>query len=132
MQPKLIIMRGLPGSGKSFYVQQNYPDATVCSADSYFIGADGVYRFDRRDLRQAHEDCREKARLAMLRGDQVVVIDNTNIQRWEFEPYLKMAHIFGYVVEELCLVADPDRCAERNVHGVPLETINAMARRFEK
>jgi predicted kinase len=35
---KLIILRGLPGSGKTTLVRKEWPNAAVCSADSYFYG----------------------------------------------------------------------------------------------
>jgi hypothetical protein len=53
----VIVCRGLPGAGKSTYVATLSPGAVVCSADSYFVGPDGAYRFDPAKLGQAHEAC---------------------------------------------------------------------------
>lgn len=57
----VIIMRGVPGSGKSTYVRNRYPEARVVSADRYFTDpATGEYRFDaskrgaRSVLRRVH------------------------------------------------------------------------------
>ena len=53
---RCIIMRGLPGSGKSTRARQHVAAAagagsTVCSADDYFVAlGGGKYRFDPRQL----------------------------------------------------------------------------------
>ena len=44
----MFIMRGVPGSGKSTLakrIQKQYPEAVKCSADDFFIDADGIYRW---------------------------------------------------------------------------------------
>lgn len=34
---RCVITRGLPGSGKSTYIKNNYPDVVACSADNAFM-----------------------------------------------------------------------------------------------
>ena len=55
----LILVRGLPGSGKTtlaIKLAAAYPGAACLSADNYFTDAlTGEYRFDSAQLEQAHE-----------------------------------------------------------------------------
>jgi tRNA uridine 5-carbamoylmethylation protein Kti12 len=59
---QVFILRGLPGSGKSYYAQ-NLADelATadesqylICSTDDYFLNEQGEYHFDKFKLPQYH------------------------------------------------------------------------------
>ena len=59
----MVVMRGLPGSGKSTVVStitRVYPHAVVCSADHYFMN-DGKYEYSSSRLKSAHLQCQDKA-----------------------------------------------------------------------
>tara|TARA_R100000664_G_C2743405_1_gene131599 strand:+ start:755 stop:1219 length:465 start_codon:yes stop_codon:yes gene_type:complete len=138
---KLIIMRGLPGSGKTHYLNEKYGwqvwdfGAAVCSADDFFYNEDGEYNFVRWKIGQAHEACKTKAFNAMRLGFPKVCISNTNVCRWEYELYVRMGRHFGYEVEIVNLFdagLTDEELAERNVHGVPVEAIAAMRARYEQ
>jgi predicted kinase len=72
----------------------------------------------------------------MKLGVDLILVDNTNTQKWEYQPYLDMAYAFKYDTEEIIVGSLDDdsllEYAERNEHGVPLEAIQRMANRFEK
>ena len=131
----MVIMRGLPGSGKSTVTETfRCQGFAVCSADDFFM-VGGEYRFDRARLKDAHDACFEKARRAVATG-RPVVIDNTNIRRRDFARYIALAEEYGYRVTELTVgrPTDPafaELCAKRNVHRVPRNTILRMSREFE-
>jgi predicted kinase len=133
---RLIILRGLPGSGKSTVakeLQGGVPTRVICSADDFFVH-DGVYKFDAKLLRAAHEYCRNKAFAAMISRMSVVIIDNTNTQKWEYKDYIQFATEHGYKVETIKVgnLTDLDLYYSRNVHGVPREALERMAARFEE
>jgi hypothetical protein len=87
----LIIMRGVPGSGKSYLAHQLKGGGVVFSTDDYFINYQGQYIFDRNQLGIAHEWNQKRANEALKAGANPVVIDNTNLEAWEMQPYITMA-----------------------------------------
>ena len=137
---KLIIMRGLPGSGKSTWIANNLKgkDAVICSADSFFM-RDGHYNFKPWLIGKAHEKCKARAFTAMSRGTDTVVIDNTNTQHWEYELYELFAYAMNYKVAIVNMHKGqaPPQCMwqtyeDRNIHGVPYDAIAKMAQRWER
>jgi predicted kinase len=131
---KLILIRGLPGAGKSD--MSRLFDGPTFAADDFFYGrGDGQYDFDPRLLPQAHQSCQERTRKALSSGgSSVVVVTNTFSQRWELEPYLRMADELG----ARCSVVDlfdggltNSELAARGLHGVPVEGIQVMRSRWE-
>lgn len=140
---KLYILRGVSGSGKSTKAKELVAEQErrgnsylVCSADEFFVNKrSGEYEFDPKKLRQAHSWCKTRAELAMELGLEVVVIDNTNTQKWEYQPYVELAEEHGYKVE-VVKVGQLDESnlkvyANRNKHGVPIDVIRKQASRFE-
>ena len=137
MTKRLLIVRGLPGAGKSQFIENMTVDIltkVVCSADDYFM-VQGKYCFDAKALPQAHQQCKEHAERAMKQGMCLVVIDNTCSRRWEIEPYLTLAQQYGYDITEVTVGRlTPEVIGSyfrRNNHGVPEETIRKMVEQWE-
>ncbi|OWF35412.1 NEDD4-binding protein 2-like 1 [Mizuhopecten yessoensis] len=135
----MFIMRGPSGCGKSSLVRKIesiYRSAVVCSADDYFMGEDGQYEFDSSHLSYAHKDCQDKAKAACSHGNRVVVIDNTNIKRWEMKPYIETAKTHQYVVIMLEPRTkwryDAEELAKRNSHGVKADDIRKKIKDFQE
>jgi predicted kinase len=146
---RVIIMRGVPGSGKSRYVATKHPNAVVYSADSFFMqpndAGELVYQFNPAQLGEAHDECfrdflfacSEVQRVRRVQGMNFekstleIVVDNTNTRLFEMSPYVMVARRYGYPIRIVHVVADPEECAKRNVHGVPLAAIKRMADNFE-
>lgn len=122
--PKMIIMRGIPGAGKTTYRKTHFPNMAVASADDFFM-VNGEYRFDRAKLGDAHGACFREALEAVRCGFDVVV-DNTNPGAVDIAPYAAMGQAFGYDVTVVTVVCDMVVAANRNVHSVPTDVIAKM------
>jgi predicted kinase len=122
---KVVIMRGLPGSGKTTWVQANLPTALRWSADMFFEHSGG-YNFDPTKLPEAHNWCLNKFLAGLRRNTETIVVDNTNIHIWEIAPYYRLAEAFGYEVEIIHCECSPSTCLERQVHGVPALKLGQM------
>ena len=138
---KMMILRGVSGCGKStkaneLYCLQRNLDAKICSADQYFVRPDGAYSFNPKELGLAHAWCQHQARQAVMDRIPLVIIDNTNTQHWEMEPYRQIARDYNYEVEVIVVGQRDEESlklyASRNKHGVPYETIVKMAARWEE
>lgn len=122
---KLIIIRGLPGSGKTT-IAKSVPNAVICEADSYMIDSfTGNYRFDPNKLRDCHRLCLERARQA-LEAKRTVVVSNTSIRLWELEPYFALAAHFNVPVHVFKAVGN-----YQNIHNVSYNTIKRMRTNYE-
>uniref|UniRef100_A0A8B9PYY5 NEDD4-binding protein 2-like 2 n=2 Tax=Apteryx owenii TaxID=8824 RepID=A0A8B9PYY5_APTOW len=136
-QKLLLILRGLPGSGKStlsrFLLGQNC-DGIVFSTDDYFRQQDG-YTYNAAQLGDAHDWNQKRAKQAMEQGKSPIIIDNTNTQAWEMKPYVEMALEKGYGVEfrepDTWWKFDLEELEKRNKHGVTREKIAQMLERYE-
>jgi len=144
-QKVVVVMRGVPGSGKSTLVQQmvdGLPDgsAAVCSADHFFIDpTSGRYSFDFTQLPEAHDWCKERFTQALEIATPLVVLDNTCIRHWEYKPYENAALKAGYalvIVELRSIGTDHAELAlalgSRNAHGVPIAKIEEMLGRWQE
>lgn len=126
----VIILRGISGSGKSTWAKKEYPTATIASADHYFLQADGSYLFDGAKLQDAHTACFRTFIDALIRKDAVVIVDNTNVELWEITPYSLAAQAFGYTVQLITFVCDPDVAIARK-QLMSAELVHRKAKRIE-
>jgi predicted kinase len=128
----LILLRGLPGSGKStlgeviLYLPNN--NLKPLSADDYFIMSDGTYNFNFEKLKEAHNDCQQRCANLMMNGVIRIVVANTFTQEWEMKPYFEMAERYGYRIHTLIV---ENRHGGNNVHGVPDDKLEVMKNRFD-
>lgn len=140
----LILMRGAPGSGKSYLAKQiveitigsTFADymTHICSTDDFFM-ARGIYQFEKYRLPEAHDWNQNRVKLMLRQGLSPVIVDNTNIEVWEMEPYLREGVRNGYIIE----VIEPNtpwarkanQLIKRNVHNVPYATIKRILENYQ-
>ncbi|GCB69649.1 hypothetical protein scyTo_0005518 [Scyliorhinus torazame] len=134
----LILMRGLPGSGKSTQARmlvQQEPNGMIFSTDEYFC-RNGHYQFDPSLIGEAHQWNQARAKEAMEEGYSPIIIDNTNTQAWEMKPYIVMALKHSYKVvfrePETRWKFKPGELERRNIHGVSKEKIKIILEHYER
>ncbi|NXX25260.1 N4BP2 protein, partial [Nicator chloris] len=134
----LVLLRGVPGSGKSYLARnllEDNPGGIILSTDDYFY-KHGQYHYDPDCLGEAHDWNRKRAKEAFEMRISPIIIDNTNIQAWEMKPYVTLAQQFKYKVmfrePDTWWKFKPKELERRNIHGVSKEKIKRMLERFER
>jgi predicted kinase len=137
---ELIIMRGIPGAGKSTKAKSLVGQGKIHSTDD-LIEKSGDYREffakmiasgDFSSLGKMHSQNLKDAIESMKAGVSPVIVDNTNIKHNEPKAYVKAALEMGFADNNIKFVdvgtagLEAAQLAARNTHGVPLEKIEAM------
>lgn len=94
---------------------------------------DGQYSFDASRLGQAHKDCQLRVRKAMEKTSDPLVVSNTNMTRWELNPYLQMAVEYNYTVKVYRIKGpwDAKLFAARNLHGLSEANIQRQIDKYQ-
>jgi predicted kinase len=126
----MVLIRGLPGSGKTTKAKQLVKDNPYSKyyhyeADHYFE-LTGEYKFDPAKLQNAHLWCQARVMNAMTLKKNVIVA-NTFVKQCEMDYYKQLAKDFGYYLEIIHCEGQFD-----NIHNVPKETVDRMRTNFEK
>lgn len=147
---KLIILMGIPGSGKSTKAKQLAPESYIFETDDFWFDKNGKYIFDLSKIKEAHNWNQKRVDTAMDDGIFPIVVSNTSLSPKERQPYIDLANKHGYSVE----IAFPDSpwfneirprlvdktftdedvqlFVEKTIHGVPFATIKAMMLRYDE
>lgn len=130
MTPRLILLVGLPGSGKSTYaVAQSLP--VLSSDETRRLLLDDAT--DQSENRKIFRMLRALLRQRLALRRPVTCIDATNLTPYERRPYVVTAQLYGARAEavffdvplEVCLARNAER--ERNV---PVDVLERMAQRL--
>lgn len=137
---ELIVMRGIPGAGKSTKAKSLVGKGAIHSTDDV-IEAGGDYNEffakmiasgDFSDLSRAHSTNKKNAIASITSGVSPVIIDNTNIKQNEPKEIVVAALKLGLADNNIKFVdigaagLEAKELAKRNSHGVPLEKIEQM------
>lgn len=125
IRPQLVLIRGLPGSGKSTRAHEQFPEHLHYEPDHLFCDTRGRYRFDMQVFEQAKGWVLTMADFALSRGEDVVVSD-VFARLDELEPYIEAARYHGAAVRVIDCAGDYG-----NQHRVPLTVLKTMAETFE-
>lgn len=127
----LILLRGLPGSGKTTlaHVLSENGQYPVYSVDDYFTHPEtGEYQFRYKENYLAYRHCEESCRASMIKGEKKIFIHNVFSIEWEMEPYFKLASEHEY---QLHIVTVENYHDQQNTHAISDEQIKKMAEKFK-
>ena len=122
----LIIIRGLPGSGKTTLAKK-FGSKAICTADDYHTNRNGKYNWKPENVGKSHSWCQRKCRRFMEKEIPTIVVANTSTTEREMKPYVEFAEKYNY---RIFYIICENRHNGETIHGVPEETIKRMEERF--
>lgn len=122
---ELVIIRGIPGSGKSHMAKTEFPDHLHYEPDHLFCDSHGRYRYEHQLWGEACRWVQFMTDCALARGEDVVVSDVFPCLS-DLDPYYEIATAHGAEVK--VIVAEG---TYGNTHNVPLFVLNRMKEAFE-
>jgi predicted kinase len=126
----LIIIRGLPGAGKTtlakLLAEDKYPTFSI---DDYFTNQKtGSYRFDFSKNHLAYKACEQSVEQAMQNDVKKIFVHNVFSHSWEIEPYFKLAQKYKYTVH---VVTVENYHGGKNIHQLSDQQIQKIAEKFK-
>lgn len=142
---ELILVRGVPGVGKTTYAQLKWHDAVqdggepdgdrpyVIATDDFRMDRYGVYQHDQIvGMAVPHLECQQRVREAIAAGCPQVIVHNTFIELWEIDPYVKISEQAGILLRVLRMPEiDAQTSYDRNTHNVPMHVIERFIERMQ-
>lgn len=121
---RLILVRGVPGSGKSTFAAKVFSGAFHVENDMFHV-KNGEYRFDFNRQKDAVSWCMDMCDTA-LRNGMDVVVSNTFTKRKYINAYVKLASEHGADVSVYRMTG-----SFKNSHSVPAMVFENMKKNFE-
>ena len=124
---RIVVLVGLPGSGKSTYLREAGPGGLSSDAIRKLLGDDET---DQSIHAQVFQTLRYLLEQRIAIGRPVTYIDATNLTPEERRPYLEIAGARGCEAEAVFFDVPLDVCLERNARRhrvVPVEALRKMA-----
>ena len=127
----LILLRGLPGSGKTTLAKVLSENITypMFSVDDYFTNEiTGEYTFDFEKNHLAYKQCEALTCDAMKKSIPKIIVHNTFTMDWELEPYFNLATVYNY---QLFIITVENYHGHNNVHEVSDNQLQKMADKYK-
>lgn len=124
---KIVVLVGLPGSGKSTYLERQGISPLSSDAVRQLLVDDAT---DQTIHRQVFAVLRYLVRHRLALGRPLTFVDATHLTPRERRPYLKMGQLYDCVVEAIYFDVPLGVCKERNrgrARVVPDDVLDRMA-----
>jgi predicted kinase len=121
------LLVGLPGSGKSTYLERRGIVPLSSDAVRHLLTDDAT---DQSVQRRIFSTLRYLLRQRLEIGKQATYVDATHLTPWERRPYLKLGQLYDCPVEALFFDVPLKVCLERNRRRervVPADVMDRMA-----
>lgn len=124
--PKIKIIRGVPGVGKRnyiYYLESGLNrEFAICDWNDFFV-KDGNYKFNGKETSKAENYCMRTLLAALTNNvKRIYIIGNFN-EKWQYENYINIGKIFKYKIEisELVCKSIPElkHYNTRSTHDIP-------------
>jgi predicted kinase len=132
--PTLLILRGLPGSGKTKLAEEVTPSSNV-SNDQYFEALAALQGktysevFSPNLLPTALEWCFNQVEERLKRQEELVIVHNVFSRRDHVTPYIQLGEKYGYTVH---VITVENHHEKSSVHNVPSSAVKRMLRGWQR
>lgn len=139
----VYILRGLPGSGKTKWVQNALIDRNIkgsyeiISSNYFFMKKDNrnTFKLNPSEVPMSHSSCLNDYIQNLIAKTDTIFFNNINSQKWEYQNYISLAKIFNYDVEIIELGCDDINHVEyykdRSKIEVPLKVCKGLYNKWE-
>ena len=129
MNKALILIRGLPGSGKTTLAKILSGDVyPIYAEDDYYQEENGSYKWTSEKEIIAKRKCLENTSIALASGHNMVFVTNVFLTQEDLEPYLYLAKELKYRCH--VLIAQNTHGSE-SIHNVAPKDFVEMKKKFE-
>jgi predicted kinase len=127
---RIVVLVGLPGSGKSTWIDENRLPALSSDKIRHLLSDDEE---NQNVNRLVFNTMRYLLRQRLAAGAQTTYIDSTNLSLWERRSWIRFAEQHDCDVEAVYFDTPLETCLTRNAaraRKVPPEVVQTMARRL--